>query len=130
MSTIPSPRRSLLFTPANRPALFAKALASGTDMICIDLEDAVAPDQKDSSRADALNFLMDGNPDTPERIVRINSPETKAGQTDLEALADTGGSSGIILVPKVNSADEIQALVKILAKAGCTVGIITTGQSG
>ena len=54
-----SPRRSLLFTPANRPALYSKAVTSGADMICIDLEDAVASDQKQVVRI--LKYVLEGN---------------------------------------------------------------------
>ena len=50
-------RRSLLFVPANRPELFDKALAGPADMICIELEDGVGPDQKDVAREHMLAFL-------------------------------------------------------------------------
>jgi citrate lyase beta subunit len=117
MPTIHSPRRSLLFTPANRPALFSKALESGADMIIIDLEDAVAPDQKDSSRASAIEFLASGDDNTPERIIRINSPHIEAGKNDLDALIESNLTSGIILIPKVEGAEEILQLDKLLTEA-------------
>ena len=44
------PRRSLLFVPGLRPDRFAKALASGADIVCVDMEDAVALDRKDEGR--------------------------------------------------------------------------------
>ena len=50
-------RRSLLFVPANRPELFDKALAGPADMICIELEDGVGPDQKDLARENMLTLL-------------------------------------------------------------------------
>ena len=50
-------RRSLLFVPANRPQLFAKALSGPADMVCIELEDGVGPDQKQAARAHMLSFL-------------------------------------------------------------------------
>ena len=49
--------RSLLFTPANRPQAFDKALGAGADCVCLDLEDAVPPDAKSAARPDALAFL-------------------------------------------------------------------------
>ncbi len=116
MSTLLSPRRSLLFTPANRPALFAKALLSGADMVCVDLEDAVAADQKASSRTEAFAFLAAGNTGFPERSVRINSPQTDAGQADLQALRQSGLQQGTLLVPKVESAEEVTRLIADLAQ--------------
>lgn len=44
-------RRSFIFTPGNRPELFTKALASGADIVCVELEDGVAPHDKDDARA-------------------------------------------------------------------------------
>lgn len=116
MSTLLSPRRSLLFTPANRPALFAKALLSGADMVCVDLEDAVAADQKESSRAEAFAFLAAGDTGFPERSVRINSPQTDAGQADLQALRESGLQRGTLLVPKLDSAEEVSQLIADLAQ--------------
>jgi len=118
MSILPSLRRSLLFTPANRPALFVKALQSSADMVCIDLEDAVAPDQKEAARSAAFGFLADESAPVPERVVRINSPQTPAGQNDLDELLKTRLTHGIILVPKVDSAEQILQLDSILNKSG------------
>ncbi len=107
-----SPRRSLIFTPANRPTLFAKSVTSGADMICIDLEDAVAADQKIEARTDALKFLLQDTDNTPERIVRINQPNTTLGKDDFNAAINKKHIFGTILVPKVESAEEIIELQK------------------
>ena len=123
MSTILSPRRSLLFTPANRPALFTKALESDADMLIIDLEDAVAPDQKESSRSSAIDFLAGGGEKAPERIIRINSPQTEAGQDDLDALVDARLTSGTILIPKVDSVEVILELDNLLTKANSSLSL-------
>ena len=117
MSTLLSPRRSFLFTPANRPALFEKALGSGVDMVCIDLEDAVAPDQKDDSRPAAYNFLKERGETGPERIVRINNPRTDIGQRDLNALLEADLKGGIIMIPKVDTAEELLNVDKLLHEA-------------
>lgn len=118
-----TPRRSLLFTPANRPALYPKALASGADIICIDLEDAVALDQKGAARAGAIAFMASGGDAVPERVLRINSPETPAGRDDLSALAGAGLERGIILIPKVGGIGAVQAVVERLNKAAGSVRI-------
>ena len=118
MSTIYSARRSLLFTPANRPTLFVKALGSGADMVCVDLEDAVAPDQKEAARAEAFAFLQQADNSTPERIVRINSLQSEAGQKDLLALLDARLPQGTLLVPKTDDAVHLQQLASRLQQAG------------
>ena len=48
------PRRSFIFTPGLKPEMFPKALASGTDIVCIELEDGIAPKDKDKARQKAL----------------------------------------------------------------------------
>ena len=80
-----SARRSLLFVPGARPDRFDKAQASGADMVCVDLEDAVAPDGKDAAREAALAWLVEAASATgPERVVRLLPPliidEDQAGQ--------------------------------------------------
>ena len=52
--------RSLLFVPGHRPERFAKALASGADLVCIDLEDAVPPEHRAASRAAVAEHLRPG----------------------------------------------------------------------
>jgi len=121
MSTLHSARRSLLFTPANRPALFAKALVAGADMVCVDLEDAVALDQKNAARAEAFSFLKQRDNSTPERIVRINSLQSEAGQQDLLALLDARLQQGTLLVPKTDDAIHLQQLESRLKQAGSRI---------
>ena len=69
------PRRSFIFTPGLRPELFPKALASGTDIVCVELEDGVAPKDKAEARRNAMRiFETPQADDGVERIVRINLP--------------------------------------------------------
>ena len=51
------PRRSFIFAPGTRPDMFPKALACGTDIVCVDLEDAVAPQDKERARGLAFEHL-------------------------------------------------------------------------
>ena len=67
-------RRTLLFAPGNRIEVHAKALATGADVVCLDLEDAVPPALKAEARAAAIPFLADVA--GPERVLRINSPRS------------------------------------------------------
>jgi citrate lyase subunit beta/citryl-CoA lyase/(S)-citramalyl-CoA lyase len=110
------PRRSLLFAPANRPAIHPKALASGADIVCIDLEDAVPPQDKASARALAPSFLT-GDPG-PERVVRINSLRSIDGMTDLLAIVAARPAAGTIFLPKVADPFEVRLADEVLTEAG------------
>ena len=79
-------RRSFIFTPGLKPEMFSKAIASGADMVCIELEDGIAIKDKDEARKntiDALKTLEVKN--DVELVVRINCQRTKFGLLDLEA---------------------------------------------
>ncbi|UKY48070.1 HpcH/HpaI aldolase/citrate lyase family protein [Streptomyces inhibens] len=78
--------RSLLFVPGHRPDRFDKAASSGADLVVIDLEDAVAAEDKDRARDNAVAWLALGN----QAIVRINPPGTPWSEADLSAAADHG----------------------------------------
>ena len=68
------PRRSFIFTPGLRPEMFPKALASGADMVCVELEDGIAPRDKPVARSSAMKLFESPQADDGiERIVRINS---------------------------------------------------------
>jgi citrate lyase subunit beta/citryl-CoA lyase/(S)-citramalyl-CoA lyase len=110
--------RSLLFTPANRPAAFDKALASGADCVCLDLEDAVPPDGKSAARPAALDFLMGQQAAGPLRAVRINALSSIAGARDLAGLADVAPKGGAVMLPKVESAAEVRLFATILDEVG------------
>lgn len=107
-------RRSLLFTPGVRPDRFAKALSSGADVVCIDLEDAVAPTQKAAARATALAFVADADPGGVELMVRINSVRCADGLADLLGLLEAGKAPTSIMVPKVNTAEELRIVDEVL----------------
>ncbi|GAB3562017.1 CoA ester lyase [Amycolatopsis endophytica] len=89
-----------LYVPGDRPERFAKAAASGADVVIADLEDAVAPADKDSARAAVADYLA-ARPGGPPVHVRINDGDR--GRADLAALAGLPGLSGV-RVPKVESA--------------------------
>jgi citrate lyase subunit beta/citryl-CoA lyase/(S)-citramalyl-CoA lyase len=109
------PRRSLLFAPANRPELFAKVLASGADIVCLDLEDAVPPGAKAAARAAALPFLAAAP--GPERAVRINALRSLEGLRDLEAILSARPSGGVVFLPKVRDAGEVRLAHDLVEEA-------------
>ena len=109
MSTPSSnPRRCLLFVPGSRPERYAKAVATGADQVCIDLEDAVAPADKDGARASLFAFLESGPESRGEIGLRINPLSTAQGRADLEALAASGLAPAFVMLPKVETADELR----------------------
>lgn len=81
---------SILFVPGSRPDRFSKALASGADLVCIDLEDAVAPGDKDAARYAVVQALPEL--EMGRVAVRINALATADGLRDLLALRDGSGS--------------------------------------
>lgn len=99
-------RRSLLYIPGDREAMIAKAATRGADGIILNLEDAVAPANKQLARAMVARALQEVNFGAAEVIVRINPPETRTGYEDLLALAACGPSA--ILLPKVGSAEQVR----------------------
>jgi citrate lyase beta subunit len=108
------PRRSLLFVPGLRPDRLRKALVSGADCICADLEDAVAVDQKDEARRLTLPVFAEPRPHSCEAVVRINSLDTLHGLRDIEALTRLDELPDAIMLPKVKSAAEIHLLDELL----------------
>lgn len=112
------PRRSLLFTPANRSTAFDKAIASGTDIVCIDLEDAVPPGQKAAARAPAIDFLAQGDLNAPQRALRINAISSLIGLEDLTAVLHAAPRHGMIVLPKVSEAAELRLVDTVLSEVG------------
>lgn len=111
------PRRSLLFVPGLRPELVAKADAAGPDLVCIDLEDAVAPDRKDESRASTFAALAAANAIRAELVVRVNPLSTPSGLEDMGALLRCAAPPAGIMIPKSRAAAEIRLLDELLAAA-------------
>lgn len=114
--------RTFLFVPASRPERIAKALASGTDVVVVDLEDAVAPADKPAARQALLNWL-DANPD--EQVsVRINACDTPWHEEDLAACQHTG--VGAVMLPKADSAVQVEHAYDTSGKP--VLCIVETGQ--
>jgi citrate lyase subunit beta / citryl-CoA lyase len=104
-----------LYAPASRPALVEKALASEAHAVIVDLEDAVAPEEKEAARANLPALL--GGPLSRAVILRINGLATPWWRDDLTAAASLEGLHGL-LVPKVESARDVADVVELLAQAG------------
>ena len=113
----PRVRRSLLFVPGLRPELVVKADAAGPDIVCVDLEDAVAPDRKAQARAATLAALDAGPALRAELVVRINGLATAAGLEDLTALLRLGRLPAGIMIPKTRAAAELRVLDELFSAA-------------
>ena len=96
-----NPLNSLLFVPASRPERIAKALDAGADAVIVDLEDAVAPADKDNARA-ALAAVLD--PARPV-MLRVNAADTSWFPADLELLAHPGIAA--VVLPKAEHAEDV-----------------------
>jgi (S)-citramalyl-CoA lyase len=117
------PRRNLLFVPGTRPDRFAKALAARPDMVTVDLEDAVIPAHKDEARARSMPLFEAARADGIERVVRINGVRTPFGLKDLLAIVEHPSPPDAIMLPKVESADEVRIVAALLQRAARPVGL-------
>ena len=105
------PYRSVLYVPASNARAMAKVRVLPIDAIIFDLEDAVAPDQKVAARATLAEALAEGGYGNRQRIVRINDLSTVWGIEDAKAVAAL--ECDAVLLPKVESAAQVQALADI-----------------
>jgi len=113
------PRRSFIFSPGLRPDMFPKALASGTDIVCIELEDGIAPKDKDEARKSALAlFDQPQADDGVERIVRINCLREAFGLADVQAVLATETPPPALMLPKVRTPEEVAWLDDLLNERG------------
>jgi len=113
------PRRSFIFAPGLWPELYPKALASGADIVCVELEDGVAPKDKDAARAQALElFEAPQADDGVERIVRINCLREAFGIADVQAVLATDTPPPALMLPKVRSPEEVAMLDDLLTERG------------
>jgi citrate lyase subunit beta/citryl-CoA lyase len=117
--------RSLLFAPANRPELVAKLPRSGPDVVALDLEDAVPPAEKVAARALARAgaetlLALDAGPTV---VIRVNAPGTEWFADDIADAAAPALTA--IIVPKLETTDEVARAAAALDAAGCPgVGIV------
>ena len=109
-------RRSFIFTPGLNPEMFPKALGSGADMVCIELEDGIAIKDKDEARKNTINALktLEVKNDV-ELVVRVNCQRTKPGLLDLEAFISSKLKVKALMLPKVKTPDEITFIDDLLS---------------
>jgi len=115
MINIHRPRRSVLYMPGANTRALEKAKTLAADSLILDLEDAVAPDAKVAARANILAALETGFGHR-EAVARINGLNTPWGMDDLKAFANSKVDA--IVLPKVESASQIQEVAALLEKVG------------
>lgn len=110
------PRRSVLYMPSSNERALEKAKTLPVDGLILDLEDAVAPDHKTTARDNACAAARSGEYGQREVTIRINASGTQWHDDDLAA-ACAAGPDGIV-VPKVDSAQEVLGLVAAMERHG------------
>jgi len=105
--------KTFLFVPASRPERIEKAIATSTDVVIVDLEDAVAPSEKTGARVALLEWLA-SNPGQ-NVVVRVNAADTEWHEDDLAACRHAGVSS--LLLPKAESANQVEHAFAAAGKA-------------
>jgi malyl-CoA/(S)-citramalyl-CoA lyase len=105
------PNRCQLFGPGSRPALFAKMAASAADVINLDLEDSVAPSDKEVARANVIAAISEVDWGTKTLSVRINGLDTPWWYRDVvDLLEQAGDRLDQIMIPKVGCAEDLYAV--------------------
>jgi citrate lyase subunit beta/citryl-CoA lyase len=117
MTTAPIlPRRSVLYMPGANERALEKAKTLPADALILDLEDAVAPDAKADARDRVCAAVRSGEYGSKEVTIRVNGLDTPWHADDIAAAAEVGPAG--VVVPKVNSADDVHAIVDGLVKGG------------
>lgn len=111
-----TPLRSVLYMPSSNAKALEKAKTLPIDGVIFDLEDAVAPDAKPAAREAACAAAASGEYGGRTLTIRVNGIGTQWHADDLAAAAQAGPDG--IVVPKVNGAEEVRALVEAMEKAG------------
>jgi citrate lyase beta subunit len=112
-------RRVTLFVGGLLTQGLPEALASGADLVCLDLEDAVPPERKAEARAAVCAVLRDAVvPPRVRMVVRVNDVPSADGRADLGALVACGRPPAIVMLPKVHGPEEVVEAGRFVAAAG------------
>ncbi len=110
------PRRSVLYMPGSKARALEKAKTLAADALIFDLEDAVAPAEKEAARATVAEAVSGGGYGRRERIIRVNGLDTPWGAEDLKAAA--AAAPDAVLIPKVNASAQVEEVDRLLDKHG------------
>jgi len=115
------PRRSALYMPGSNARALEKARTLDVDCLLLDLEDAVAPDAKETARQQIVSAVSEGGYGEREVVIRINGLDTAWGDDDLKAAVKANPDA--ILVPKVNGPADLQKVAHLLSAYGASASI-------
>lgn len=107
-------RRSMLFIPGNNPGMLQNGGVFGADSVILDLEDAVAPGEKDAARLLVAHALLNVDFGRSETVVRINTLDT-FGREDIKAIVPC--EPDLLLVPKVETSQDIEKVMAMVIEA-------------
>lgn len=117
-------RRSLLSVPATSPEMIGKALASEADAVMIDLEDAVAPNEKAEARGKVVQSLKELDRGGTSVVYRVNALDTPFFYRDLiEVVEEAGDALDAVIVPKVNRPEDLYVVDTLLSQIEASAGL-------
>ena len=117
-------RRSCLAVPGSNPRFLEKAKGLDADQVFLDLEDSVAPVAKPDARGTVVEALNSGGWEGKTRVVRVNDWTTEWTYRDVTQVVEGAGSKlDCIMLPKVQTADQVVALDLLLTQIEKTVGL-------
>ncbi len=117
------PNRCQLFGPGSRPALFEKMAASAADVINLDLEDSVAPDDKTAARRNIIQAIGDVDWGTKTLSVRINGLDSPWWYRDVVDLLEQAGERlDQIMIPNVGCAADLYAVDALVTAVETAMG--------
>ena len=115
--------RSELAVPGSSPGMFEKAAATDVDVIFLDLEDAVAPDEKEQARKNIIEGLNDIDWKGKTMSVRINGLDTHYMYRDVVALIEQATDKlDLIMIPKIGTVSDVYALDMLVTQAEDAMG--------
>jgi malyl-CoA/(S)-citramalyl-CoA lyase len=115
--------RSELAVPGGQPQLFEKAAKSAADVVFLDLEDAVAPDDKPQARKNVIQALRDIDWGRKTMSVRINGLDTHFMYRDVvDVMEQAGERLDVIMIPKVGTAADVYAVDMLVTQCEAAVG--------
>lgn len=116
--------RSILLVPASNWGMIQKAAAAPADAVCIDLEDAVAPAEKEAARGHVVRAFKELDFGRKLRIFRMNGLDTSFAYRDLiEVVEEAGDRVDLVVVPKVGTASDIHFVATLLGQIEAAMGI-------
>ncbi|HEY9228684.1 MAG TPA: CoA ester lyase [Gemmatimonadaceae bacterium] len=115
--------RSMLFVPATKWSMIAKAAASDADVVCVDLEDSVPANEKEASRANVARAFNELDFGHKARMFRINAIDTSFAYRDLIEVVEAAGEQiDLVMVPKVGSAHDVAFVATMLTQIESRAG--------